>query len=130
MLMVSELAMYHDNAPYQSQNCVATYLLSGEVSSRRRSYDDSEDIDMGFELTQSVDDGEQEDCDGDELPRITIMVVNERDLECELAISFAIFCPPTKFISCESSIFRTTVDPRIQPLPSAASRMCGHFFYL
>ena len=87
MLMASELAMYHDNAPYQSQSCVATYLLSGEVSSRR-SYDDFEDIDMGFELTQSADDGEQEECDGDELPRITIMVVNERDLECELADFF------------------------------------------
>lgn len=88
MPMASELAMYHDNAPYQSQSCVATYLLSGEVSSRGKSYDDFEDIDMGFELTQSVDDGEQEECDGDELPRITIMVVNERDLECELADFF------------------------------------------
>jgi hypothetical protein len=128
--MVSELAMYHDNAPYQSQNCVATYLLSGEVSPRRRSYYDSEDIDMGFELTQSVDDGEQEDCDGDELPQITIMVVNERDLECELAISFPKISPSTKLMplnSCESSIFRTTVDPRIQPLPSATSCMYGHF---
>lgn len=84
----NELAMYHDNAPYQSQSCVATYLLSGELSSRKRSYDDFEDVDMGFELTQSVDDGEQEDCDGDELPRTTIMVVNERDLESAIAPFF------------------------------------------
>lgn len=65
-------------APYQSQTCHATYLLSGEVFASK-SAGDSQDVDMDYE--EGADkEGEFED-DGDEVPQTKVMLVNEEDLE-------------------------------------------------
>lgn len=76
----NELATYHAVAPYQSQPCFATYLICGELLApqSRSSKGDTEDFDM-----KSLTDEESE-YDGDEtddVPQMTIMLVNERDLE-------------------------------------------------
>lgn len=79
-MYISELATYHAVAPYQSQPCFATYLICGELLApqSRSSKGDTEDFDM-----KSLTDEESE-YDGDEtddVPQMTIMLVNERDLE-------------------------------------------------
>lgn len=79
-IRISELAAYHAVAPYQSQTCFATYLISGDVftSQTRRRREDREDIDM----EDVTDEGLEYDYDeGDEVSTTTIMLVNERDFE-------------------------------------------------
>ncbi|KAF8159528.1 DNA polymerase subunit Cdc27 [Crassisporium funariophilum] len=75
----NELATFHHNAPYQSQNCSATFLLSGSVRTIRHYKDADEDVDMEDEpFTSQVD---EESDDGDEVPQMKFTIVNERDLE-------------------------------------------------
>ncbi|KAG5637288.1 hypothetical protein H0H81_005083 [Sphagnurus paluster] len=69
----NELAVYHDNAPYQSQTCFATYLLCGEVTPG------DSDLDVDHDIGTDVK-GEHED-DGDEVPQTKFLLVNERDLD-------------------------------------------------
>jgi DNA polymerase delta subunit 3 len=80
----SELATYHHNAPYQSQNSCATFLISGTLkkmdSYRKDSY---EDVDMDqTQGSENVEDrnGTEED-DSDEISQTTVRLVNEKDLE-------------------------------------------------
>lgn len=80
----SELATYHHDAPYKSQTCVATYLLSGTVLRR---YQDkglsNEDIDMEEGPSSTQD---EEDDDGDDVPQVEVTIVNEADLESSFKI--------------------------------------------
>ena len=82
--MYSELATYHHDAPYKSQTCTATYLLSGTVL-RRNKYKgvSNEDVDMeeGPSSTQQDEEDEDEDGDGDDVPQVQVTIVNEADLE-------------------------------------------------
>ena len=64
--MYSELATYHHDAPYKSQTCAATYLLSGTVLRERQ---------------PSFTQQDQEDDDGDDVPQVQVTIVNEADLE-------------------------------------------------
>lgn len=73
----SELATYHHDAPYKSQTCAATYLLSGTVPRKYQSKDVSDiDVDMDEGPAST-----QEDEDGDDVPQVQITIVNETDLE-------------------------------------------------
>jgi DNA polymerase delta subunit 3 len=62
----SELATYHHDAPYKSQTCAATYLLSGTVLREDQPLSTQQD---------------QEDDDGDDVPQVQVTIVNEADLE-------------------------------------------------
>lgn len=78
--MYSELATYHHDAPYKSQTCAATYLLSGTVLKKYPHKDlSNEDVDMDEEFTPTQE--EEEDDDGDDVPQVQFTIVNERDLE-------------------------------------------------
>ena len=78
----SELATYHHDAPYKSQTCTATYLLSGTVLSRYQHKGVSnEDIDMEEGPSSTQQDEEDEGEDGDDVPQIQVTIVNEADLE-------------------------------------------------
>ncbi|KAG6910013.1 hypothetical protein DXG01_013735 [Tephrocybe rancida] len=71
----NELAVYHDNAPYQSQPSCATYLLCGEVDP---SYADDVEMDYG----EGEDpEGDWED-DGDEVPQATMLDLQEAGHIC------------------------------------------------
>ncbi|KAF8817429.1 hypothetical protein BYT27DRAFT_7247311 [Phlegmacium glaucopus] len=77
------LATYHHDAPYKSQTCAATYLLSGTVL-RKYQYkdisDDDVDMDEGPASTQQDDDG-----GGDNVPQVQITIVNETELKAAKA---------------------------------------------
>ncbi|KJA27964.1 hypothetical protein HYPSUDRAFT_197528 [Hypholoma sublateritium FD-334 SS-4] len=103
----NELAIFHHNAPYQSQACRATFLLNGVP--RAPAYD--EDYDM-----EGTPNATQEEEGGDEVPQTQITIVNEADLEdakasYEELISLHIYslspapihdagllCAPTEFV--------------------------------
>ncbi|KAG6812774.1 hypothetical protein H0H92_000544 [Tricholoma furcatifolium] len=80
----SELAKYHDTAPYRSQTSHATYLLSGEIDPPY-----AEDVPMDYEEGKDVL-GDYED-DGDEVPQTKLLLVNEDDLE-------GYICTPTDHV--------------------------------
>ncbi|KAG6891184.1 hypothetical protein C0995_008436 [Termitomyces sp. Mi166 len=70
----SELSIYHENAPYQSQISYATYLVCGEidppyVDEMNMDYDEGKDVEGDFED------------DGDDVPQMKLLLVNELDLE-------------------------------------------------
>ncbi|KAF8906218.1 DNA polymerase subunit Cdc27 [Gymnopilus junonius] len=77
----NELATYHHDAPYQSQTCLATILLSGtprKLSKYRNQNEEDEDINMDATQSTNADDDEYE---SEEVPQIKITIVNEKDLE-------------------------------------------------
>ncbi|KAF9482550.1 hypothetical protein BDN70DRAFT_929929 [Pholiota conissans] len=75
----NELARYHHDAPYQSQKCLATFLLSG-IPRRQDGHNYDEDVDM-----DGIRNPIQEEEEGEEVPQTTITIVNERDLEAAKA---------------------------------------------
>lgn len=82
--MYSELAIYHHDAPYKSQTCAATYLLSGTVSRKYQYKDDSnnyDDVDMEEGPSSTYQEEEDDDSDGDDVPQVQVTIVNETDLE-------------------------------------------------
>ncbi|KAG6886239.1 hypothetical protein C0993_010801 [Termitomyces sp. T159_Od127] len=70
----NELAVYHENAPYQSQTSYATYVVCGEIDPP---YVD--DMNMGYGEGKDAE-GELED-DGDDVPQVKLLLVNEPDLD-------------------------------------------------
>ncbi|KAF5316136.1 hypothetical protein D9619_006455 [Psilocybe cf. subviscida] len=74
----NELATYHHNAPYQSQPCTATFMLTGILKLKERAPTQDVDMDGGPSATQEENDEED---DGEWAPRVTVTVVNEKDLE-------------------------------------------------
>lgn len=70
---LSELATYHHNAPYQSQNSCAIFLISGTLNKTASlRTQDSENLE---EKNGADEDG------SDEVSQTTILLVNEKDLE-------------------------------------------------
>jgi DNA polymerase delta subunit 3 len=79
-LMYSELATYHHDAPYKSQTCSATYMLSRTVLRKHQKYHVSDDdVDMDEEPASTQEN--EEDDDGDYVPEVKVIIVNETDLE-------------------------------------------------
>ncbi|KAG6832262.1 hypothetical protein H0H87_002158 [Tephrocybe sp. NHM501043] len=70
----NELAIYHENAPYQSQISHATYLLCGEIDPP-----DVDEMSMDHEEGKELD-GDYE-YDGEDVPQTKFLLVNEADLE-------------------------------------------------
>ncbi|KAH0582838.1 hypothetical protein H2248_010744 [Termitomyces sp. 'cryptogamus'] len=70
----NELAIYHENAPYRSQTSYATYLVCGEIDPHY-----ADDLNMDYGEGKDVD-GDFED-DGDDVPQVKLLLVNEPDLE-------------------------------------------------
>ncbi|KAG6821205.1 hypothetical protein H0H93_004026 [Arthromyces matolae] len=73
----NELANFHENAPYQSQTSYATYLICGEIDPP---FMDEMNIDYG-KRKDVEEDGEDGEYDGDDVPQIKFLLVNEPDLE-------------------------------------------------
>ena len=111
----SELATYHHDAPYKSQTCTATYLLSGTVL-RRHQYKgvSNGDIDMeeGPSSTQQ-DEEDDEDGDGDDVSQVQVTIVNEADLEgssyFEKQLRILTF-----YHSCEGFLRQSSFNPCVQ----------------
>ena len=83
-LFLSELATYHHNAPYQSQNCSATFLISGtkKTSNSRHGVED-EDVDMDQtpdSRNREAKDETEED-DSEVVPQVYMSLVEGKDLE-------------------------------------------------
>jgi len=120
----SELATYHHDAPYKSQTCAATYLLSGTVLRNYRYSDD--DVDMeGPAPTQK----DNEDDDGDDVRQVQVTIVNETDLEGS-SKSFAqgIVDSDISFNSCESFLRQNSFNSYIQLISIA--NPCINFLVL
>lgn len=84
--MYSELATYHHDAPYKSQTCAATYLLSGTVLRKYQYKDVNNDDDVDMEEAP-LSTQQDEDEDGDDVPQVQVTIVNETDLEGSFKVS-------------------------------------------
>jgi len=95
IVLLSELATYHHNAPYQSQSCSATFLISGVFGKRNTNRND-EDDDYNMDQTpdpvaedrEDAEEGDEED-DSEEVVETCMTLVNEKDLE---GTSVIIYC--------------------------------------
>ncbi len=85
IVLLSELATYHHNAPYQSQSCSATFLISG-VFGKRNAKRNDEDNDYNMDQTpvtedcEDAEEGDEED-DSEGVVETCMTLVNEKDLE-------------------------------------------------
>ena len=118
-MSTSELATYRSVAPYQSQVACATYLVSGEALTSRRSV--SEDVEM--------DDGGRGECEepeepGEAVSQMMIMLVNEKDLPSQWTRFAAV--PNTDYFQDVQSKFSHINSIHIYSLAPAPIHVCKH----
>ena len=102
-LFLSELATYHHNAPYQSQDCSATFLISGtkKTSISRHGVED-EDVDM--DQTPDSRNEEVEEGDGEVVPQVHMSLVEGKDLEGMDYVWHSWRLMPFHIYSCEGHV--------------------------
>lgn len=134
MILFSELATYHHNAPYHSQQCSAMFLLSGVLVPRGKEWrssqsqsqvqtqPDTQDEDVNMDATQhettqqyqsqamSLEEDFEEE-DSEEVDEIVILIVNEKDFEGSqhATLSNRIFTG-LLFFRCQSKVSRDPLD--------------------